>query len=86
MLLQHLLEVSARMAGGMLCHRLRSAHHHDLASQPLNGRNGCLAADGVVAEEVHLGTLNQMQQQWYGRPVAAPAVVRRCGLRALTGW
>ena len=26
MLLQHLLEVSARMAGGMLCHRFRGAH------------------------------------------------------------
>jgi len=32
MLLQHLLEVSARMAGGMLCHRFRGAHHHDLAA------------------------------------------------------
>ena len=32
MLLKHLLEVSARMAGGMLCHRLRGAHHHDLSS------------------------------------------------------
>ncbi len=29
MLLQHLLEVPARMAGGVLCHRFR-AHHHDL--------------------------------------------------------
>jgi len=32
MLLQHLLEVSARMAGGMLCHRFRGAQYHDLAS------------------------------------------------------
>ena len=32
MLLQHLLEVSARMAGGMLCHRFRGAHHRDLSS------------------------------------------------------
>jgi len=32
MLLQHLLEVSARMTGGMLCHRFRGAHHHDLAT------------------------------------------------------
>ena len=32
MLLQHLLEVSARMAGGMLCHRFRGANHHDLTS------------------------------------------------------
>jgi len=32
MLLQHLLEVSARMAGGMLCHRLRVAHHIDLTA------------------------------------------------------
>ena len=32
MLRQHLLEVSARMAGGMLCHRLRGAHHHDLTA------------------------------------------------------
>jgi hypothetical protein len=30
MLLQHLLEIPARMAGGMLCHRFRGAHHHDL--------------------------------------------------------
>jgi len=34
MLLQHLLEVSARMAGGMLCHRIRGAHYRDLV--PLN--------------------------------------------------
>ncbi len=32
MLLQHFLEIPARMTGGMLCHRFRSAHHHDLAS------------------------------------------------------
>jgi len=32
MLLQHLLAVSARMTGGMLCHRFRGAHHHDLAT------------------------------------------------------
>jgi len=32
MLLQHLLEVPARMAGGMLCHRFRGANHHDLTS------------------------------------------------------
>ena len=32
MLLQHLLEVSARMTGGMLCHRFRGAYHHDLAA------------------------------------------------------
>jgi len=32
MLLQHLLEVSARMAGGMLRHFLRRARHHDLAA------------------------------------------------------
>ena len=32
MLLQHLFEVPARMAGGMLCHRFRGAHHHDLSS------------------------------------------------------
>ena len=32
MLLQHLLEVSARMAGGMLCHRFRGTPHHNLAA------------------------------------------------------
>jgi len=32
MLLQHLLEVPARMAGGMLRHLLRRARHHDLAT------------------------------------------------------
>jgi len=32
MLLQNLLEVSARMAGGMLCHRFRGAYRNDLAS------------------------------------------------------
>jgi hypothetical protein len=32
MLLQHLLEVFARMTGGMLCHGFRGAHHHDLAA------------------------------------------------------
>ena len=32
MLLQHLLEVSARMAAGVLCHRFRGAYHHDLAA------------------------------------------------------
>ena len=32
MLLQHLLEVPTRMAGGMLGHRFRGAHRHDLAS------------------------------------------------------
>ena len=32
MLLQHLLEIPARMAGGMLCHRFRGTHHHDLAA------------------------------------------------------
>ena len=31
MLLQHLLEVSARMTGGMLRHLLRRSSHHDLA-------------------------------------------------------
>jgi len=30
MLLQHLLEIPARMAGGMLCRRFRGSHHHDL--------------------------------------------------------
>ena len=33
MLLQQLLEVSARMTGGMLSHRFRGAHHHDLTAQ-----------------------------------------------------
>ena len=32
MLLQHLLEIPARMAGGMLCHRFGGAHHNDLAA------------------------------------------------------
>ena len=32
MLLQHLLEKSARMTSGMLCQRFRGAHHHDLAA------------------------------------------------------
>ena len=32
MLLQHFLEIPARMAGGMLCHRFRGSHHHDLAA------------------------------------------------------
>ena len=32
MLLLHLLEVPARMTRGMLCHRFRGAHHHDLAT------------------------------------------------------
>jgi len=32
MLLQNLLEVSARMAGGMLCHRFRGAADHDLTT------------------------------------------------------
>lgn len=32
MLLQHLLEVSARKAGGMLCHPFRGARHHNLAA------------------------------------------------------
>ena len=32
MLLQHLLEIPARMTGGMLCHRFRGSHHHDLSS------------------------------------------------------
>ena len=32
MLDQHLLEIPARMTGGMFCHLLRSATHHDLAS------------------------------------------------------
>ena len=32
MLLQHLLEVPASMAGGMLCHRFRGTYYHDLAA------------------------------------------------------
>ena len=36
----------------------------------------------TAAEEVHLGTLIQTWQRWEGGPVAAPAVVRRRGLRA----
>ena len=32
MLLQHLLEVSARVTGGMLRHLFRSSRHHDLAA------------------------------------------------------
>jgi len=32
MLRQHLLQIPARMAGGMLRHRLRRARHHDLAA------------------------------------------------------
>ena len=32
MLLQHLLEIPARMASGMLRHLLRRARHHDLAA------------------------------------------------------
>ena len=32
MLLQHLLEIPARVTGAMLCHRFRGAHHHDLSS------------------------------------------------------
>jgi hypothetical protein len=36
----------------------------------------------TAAEEVHLGTLIQLCQQWEGGPAAAPAVVRRLGLRA----
>jgi RNA polymerase primary sigma factor len=36
----------------------------------------------TAAEEVHLGTLIQLWQQWEGGPTAAPAVVRRLELRA----
>jgi len=36
----------------------------------------------TAAEEVHLGTLIQLGQQWEGGPAAAPAVVRRLGMRA----
>ena len=32
MLLQHLLEVSARMTCRMLCHRFRRSYNHDLAT------------------------------------------------------
>jgi hypothetical protein len=32
MLLQHLLEVSARVTGGMLCNLLWGATHHDLSA------------------------------------------------------
>ena len=36
----------------------------------------------TAAEEVHLGTMVQVWQQWDGGPDAAPAGVRRRGLRA----
>ena len=32
MLLQHLLEIPARMTSRMLCHRFRRSYHHDLAA------------------------------------------------------
>ena len=32
MLRQHLLQIPARMAGGVLCNLLRRARHHDLAA------------------------------------------------------
>ena len=39
-LFQHLLEVSARMSAGMLCHPLRGVHHHNLISPPLSPPSG----------------------------------------------